>query len=161
MGRIFIANMQKTDQARVIYETLLNKRVSDSHWTKIKKLMVECDLPLDPQGFRVMAGLRSTCPRYFTLYSEIKDELTSFGREILPELSGGVTGEQFLSILKRRGINPDQSTVSRWFRSVGGFGRKIFYVKATILPVLATALIYEYRKRGGSRRVNSQMKSVS
>lgn len=37
MGKIFVANMQKLDQARVIYETLVNKRVSDSHWTKIKK----------------------------------------------------------------------------------------------------------------------------
>jgi len=38
------------EQSRVIYETLLHKRCSDSHWTKTKKLMIACDLPQDHDG---------------------------------------------------------------------------------------------------------------
>jgi len=40
-------------------------------------------------------------------------------------------------------INPNQSTVSRWFKGVGGFKSKGFYNKTVLLPILAVSLIYK------------------
>jgi hypothetical protein len=135
------------EQSRVIYETLLHKRCSDSHWTKTKKLMIACDLPQDHDGFSILINLRKVSPRYFTKYVEIKDELTRMGNQLLPAISLGITGNQFLELLQNLQIKPDQGTVSRWFKNVGGFRSKRYYEKSVILPVLAIALIYRHRKQ--------------
>ncbi|MEA5515772.1 hypothetical protein [Nodularia sp. UHCC 0506] len=131
------------EQTRIVYETLINKRCSDSHWSKIKRLMFDCQLPLDKQGFEVLINLRKVSPRYFSKYHEVKDELTRLGRQLLPAIGEGITGEQFMGLIERLGINPNQSTVSRWFRNCGGFRAKGFYSKQTILPIVAIALIYK------------------
>jgi hypothetical protein len=135
------------EQSRIIYETLTGKRVSDSHWTKTKKLMIACELPLDKDGFSVLVNLRKVSPRYFSKYVEVKDQLTSLGRELLPAIGLGVTGKQFLELIERLEIKPNQGTVSRWFRSVGGFKSSGNYSKQVILPIIATALIYKAKNQ--------------
>ena len=131
------------EQSRIIYETLAGKRVSDSHWSKTKKLMNACELPLDKDGFSVLVNLRKVSPRYFSKYVEIKDQLTRLGRELLPAIGLGITGKQFLELIERLSIRPNQGTVSRWFKSVGGFKSSGNYSKQVILPIVATALIYK------------------
>jgi hypothetical protein len=135
------------EQTRIIYETLTGKRVSDTHWSKTKKLMSNCDLPLDKDGFSVLVNLRKVSPRYFSKYVEIKDQLTSLGRELLPAIGLGITGKQFLELIKKLEIHPNQSTVSRWFKSVGGFKSSGNYSKQLILPIVATALIYKSKSQ--------------
>ena len=135
------------EQTRAIYETLTGKRVSDSHWTKTKKLMSACDLPLDKDGFSVLVNLRKVSPRYFSKYVEIKDELTQLGKQLLPAIGLGITGRQFLELLDKLQIKPNQGTVSRWFRSVGGFKSSGNYTKQVILPIVATALIYKAKNQ--------------
>jgi hypothetical protein len=131
------------EQTRAIYETLIGKRCSDTHWSKTKKLMTACELPLDKDGFNVLINLRKVSPRYFSKYVEIKDELTQLGKQLLPAIGLGITGEQFINLIQNLEIHPNQSTVSRWFKSVGGFKSKGVYSKQTILPIIATALIYK------------------
>jgi hypothetical protein len=135
------------EQTRAIYETLAGKRVSDTHWSKTKKLMLACELPLDKDGFSVLVNLRKVSPRYFSKYVEVKDQLTSLGRELLPAIGLGITGKQFLELIARLEIRPNQGTVSRWFRSVGGFKSSGNYDKKTILPIVATALIYKAKNQ--------------
>lgn len=135
------------EQSRIIYETLTGKRVSDSHWTKTKKLMIACELPLDKDGFSVLVNLRKVSPRYFSKYVEVKEELTQLGKQLLPAIGLGVTGKQFLELLDKLQIHPNQGTVSRWFRSVGGFKSSGNYDKKTILPIIATALIYKAKNQ--------------
>lgn len=135
------------EQTRIIYETLTGKRVSDSHWTKTKKLMIACELPLDKDGFSVLVNLRKVSPRYFSKYVEIKNDLTNLGKQLLPAIGDGITGKQFLELIERLEIHPNQSTVSRWFSSVGGFKSKGNYSKQVILPIIATALIYKAKNQ--------------
>jgi hypothetical protein len=135
------------EQTRIIYETLTGKRVSDTHWTKTKKLMIACELPLDKDGFSVLVNLRKVSPRYFSKYIEIKEELTQLGKQLLPVIGLGVTGKQFLELIERLEIKPNQGTVSRWFKSVGGFRTNGNYTKQVILPIIATALIYKAKNQ--------------
>ncbi|MFM6271485.1 MAG: hypothetical protein ACKPFA_34065, partial [Dolichospermum sp.] len=86
-------------------------------------------------------------PRYFTKYHEIKDEITRLGKQLLPAIGEGITGQQFLDLIVQLGINPNQSTVSRWFKSIGGFKSNSNYTKQVILPIVATALIYKSKKQ--------------
>ncbi|MFM6183287.1 MAG: hypothetical protein ACKPA8_17665 [Dolichospermum sp.] len=108
--------------------------------------MVACELPQDKDGFNVLINLRKVSSRYFTKYVEIKDELTKLGKQLLPVIGLGITGEQFINLIQNLEIHPNQSTVSRWFKSVGGFKSKGVYSKQTILPIIATALIYKSKK---------------
>ena len=135
------------EQSRIIYETLLGKRCSDSHWTKTKKLMSACELPLDKDGFNVLINLRKVSPRYFSKYVEIKDQVTKLGREVLPTIGDGITGKQFLDLLQKLEICPNQSTISRWFKGVGGFKSSANYDRKIILPIMATALIYKHKSQ--------------
>ena len=143
-------NMQKLDTARVIYETLLNGRCADSHWSKTKKTLEACGLPLTREGFVILINLRKVSPRYFRKYSEIKEQLQAMGREILPNVNlsewEGMTGGEFLTLLEDYEIYPNQSTISRWFKNVGGFRKGNFYSKSVVLPLVAVALIYKAKK---------------
>jgi hypothetical protein len=135
------------EQTRIIYETLIGKRCSDTHWSKTKKLMVACELPQDKDGFNVLINLRKVSPRYFTKYVEIKDELTQLGKQLLPAIGLGLTGEQFINLIQKLEIHPNQSTISRWFKGVGGFKSSGNYTKQVILPIVATALIYKSKSQ--------------
>ena len=150
--------MQKLDDKclRAIYETLLNRRCADSHWSITKKTLKDCSLPLTSEGFVILINLRKVSPRYFRKYSEIKEKLQAMGREILPNLNEfkGITGGEFLKLLNDYEIYPNQSTVSRWFKNVGGFRKGNFYSKSVALPLIATALIYKAKTEGGLKCQN-------
>ncbi|WP_236721538.1 hypothetical protein [Trichormus sp. NMC-1] len=128
------------EQERIIYETLIGARVCDTHWWRVKKVMSACELPLNKSGFELFLALKKTTPRHFTQYHKIKGLLS---KQVEPALGDGVTGEQFLKVIEQLNITPNQSTVSRWFKAVGGFKSTQFYCKAALLPIVATALIYK------------------
>lgn len=137
------------EEARVIYETLLGARCSDSNWAKTKKTMDACGLPKDYDGFSTLIGLRKCCPRYFRKYAEIKEKLTAISKEIKPKVPPVVTGGEFVNILAKCGIKPNQSTISRWFKNHGGFKANKQYDTHTIYCILGCAFIYKARKTGG------------
>ena len=70
------------DNPRAIYETLINRRCSDTHWSKIKKLATTADIPLDNDGLKVIVNLRKVNPRYFNLYPEIRNQLGEIGLKV-------------------------------------------------------------------------------
>ncbi len=41
------------EQERIVYETLVGKRVCDTHWWRVKKVMQNCELPLTKYGFNL------------------------------------------------------------------------------------------------------------
>jgi len=57
-----------------------------------------------------------------------------------------MTGGEFLKLLKDYEIYPNQSTISRWFKNIGGFRKGNFYDKSTVLPLVAVALIYKAKQ---------------
>ena len=130
------------EESRTIYETLAGCRVNDVHWWRVKKTMTVCELPLTKSGFELFISLRKTSPRYFSQYHKIKSQITQQIEQVIGE---GITGEQFLKLLEQLNINPNQSTVSRWFKWCGGFKFKGFYNKTVLLPICAVALIYKVK----------------
>jgi hypothetical protein len=128
------------ENERIIYETVLGSRVCDSHWWRVKKSMSACELSLDKSGFELFLNLRKISPRYFSQYHKIKSQIT---RQIEQAIGEGITGEQFLKLLEQLNINPNQSTVSRWFKTAGGYKAKAFYAKQILIPICAVALIYK------------------
>lgn len=139
------------EKERVIYETLVGDRVCDVHWWRVKKSMQACELTMNKSGFELFLALKNVSPRYFAQYHKVKRQVISFE----PSVGEGVTGEQFVHLLKRLSIEPNQSTISRWFKSCGGFKSKHFYCKTVLLPIVAIALIYKAKNQ------NNQLAKVS
>jgi hypothetical protein len=127
------------ENERIIYETVLGSRVCDSHWWRVRKSMSACELNLDKTGFELFLNLRKISPRYFSQYHKVKAQI----KQLEPALGEGITGEQFIKLIENLNINPNQSTISRWFKGCGGFKSKGFYNLVVLIPICAVALIYK------------------
>ncbi|MFM7408859.1 MAG: hypothetical protein ACKO3K_19930 [Cuspidothrix sp.] len=138
------------EQERTIYETLIGARVHDVHWWRTKKAMKVAELPLTKDGFQLFIALRKTSPRYFSQYHKIKGQIS----RIESSIGDGCTGEQFINLLEKLGITPNKGTISRWFKTAGGFKAKSFYAKQVLIPICAVALIYK------SKVQNSQLSKI-
>jgi len=143
--------MQKHDSAlmlmenpRSIYETLAGKRCSDAHWSKIKRLAINSDIPLDVEGIKGLIALRKINPRYFSLYPEIRSQLSEIGLS-LGDFGIRISGENLVKLINERlNISPDITTVYRWFyRANTTFKRKQWYDRKTAMMVITNALIYK------------------
>ncbi|MFM6369518.1 MAG: hypothetical protein ACKPGN_15030, partial [Dolichospermum sp.] len=114
--------MQKHDNAlmfmenpRSIYETLTGKRCSDTHWAKIRRLANTADIPLDVEGLKGLIALRKINPRYFNLYPEIRSHLSEIGLN-LGNFGLKISGENLVNLISEKlNINPDITTIYRWF----------------------------------------------
>lgn len=137
------------DNPRTIYEALLGKRCSDTHWSKIKRLANTADIPLDQEGLKVIINLRKLNPRYFNLYPEIKNQLTDYGQSLSGELGAGIKGEGLVKLINSQlNINPDITTIYRWFyRSGTNFKKSQWYDRKTAMMVLTNALIFKAKKQ--------------
>jgi hypothetical protein len=133
------------EETRIIYETLVGVRVNDVHWWRVKKAMSASELPLNKSGFELFIALKRTSPRYFSQYHKVKRQVST----IESSIGEGVTGEQFVSLLEKLDISPNQSTISRWFKGCGGFKAKQFYCNTVLLPIIAIALIYKSKVQNG------------
>ncbi|WP_066423361.1 hypothetical protein [Anabaena sp. 4-3] len=140
------------EESRIIYETLVGARVSDTHWWRVKKVMNSCELPLSKYGFELFLSLKKTSPRHFTQYHLVKGLIN---KQIEPLLGEGLSGEEFLKILEKVNVKPHQSTISRWFKPIGGYKATGFYSKSALLPIAITALIYKAKNQ------SSQLAKVS
>ena len=143
--------MQKHDKAlmlmenpRSIYETLINQRCSDTHWSKIKRLATASDIPLDSEGLQGIIALRKINPRYFNLYPEVRSQLSELGLS-LGDFGLRISGENLVHLINERlNISPDVTTIYRWFyRADTTFNRKQWYDRKTAMMVLTNALIYK------------------
>jgi hypothetical protein len=132
------------DNPRSIYETLINSRCSDTHWSKIKRLATASDIPLDSEGLQGIIALRKINPRYFNLYPEVRSQLSELGLS-LGDFGLRISGENLVKLINQKlNITPDITTIYRWFyRSNTTFKRKKFYDRKTAMMVLTNALIYK------------------
>lgn len=132
------------DNPRSIYETLINQRCSDTHWAKIKRLATASDIPLDTEGLQGLIALRKINPRYFNLYPEIRNQLGELGLS-LGDFGVRISGENLVHLISEKlNINPDITTIYRWFyRSGNTFKKGNYYDRKTAMMVLTNALIYK------------------
>lgn len=136
------------DQSRIIYETLIKSRCSDSHWSKVKSLSNTCGIQLDRDGLNLIIQLRKLNPRYFNLYPVIQPHLIRLGESVSGSISSGLNGREVIDLItKELNITPNISTIYRWFyRSGLQFRSYSFYDRKTVMLVLTNALIFKAKK---------------
>lgn len=136
------------EQPRIIYETLIKTRCSDSHWCKVKALANTCGIQLDRDGLNLIINLRKLNPRYFNLYPQIQPHLIRLGESVSGTISSGLNGREVVELItKELDITPDISTIYRWFyRSGLQFRTYDFYDRKSVMLILTNALIFKAKK---------------
>ena len=136
------------ENSRIIYETLIKSRCSDSHWSKVKSLANTCGIILDRQGLNLIINLRKLNPRYFNLYPQIQPCLIRLGESVSGEIAKGASGLEIVQIIHAElKITPNYSTVTRWFSRAGlQFRRNDFYDKQSCMIILTNALIFKAKQ---------------
>jgi hypothetical protein len=128
---------------RIAYERFLGKRVSDNHWRSLTRTLEENGMDVTDDNVIFYAKVRKLIPRSPV---HLKDVLECYKKaeKFIALNSKKVTGEQLLDLFTQEEINPHKATISRWFKSVGGFRKTRWYFPENLTPVLAAAYIYKF-----------------
>ncbi len=128
-------------EARIEYELIFG-RCTDNHWRKIQKILQKNQMEVTPKNVKFFAEIRKIIPRcaigvdgILTCYSKAE--------KLLSKTSNNITGVEVLNLLSTYGIKPHQSTVTRWFRHLGGYKRDREYSPEDLKPILTNAFIYK------------------
>jgi hypothetical protein len=128
--------------ARTAYESFLRKRVSDTHWSSVKRTLADSGMEVNPDTVVFFAKLRKEIPRSSVGILQVFDCYQQ-AEKLLAANSSKIKGHQILEILNREGIAPHPATISRWFKSLGGFRKTRYYYPEKLTKVLTSAFIYK------------------
>ncbi len=133
---------ETNSEARMAYEFFLRKRVSDNHWYTVKRLLTQAGMEVNKDTVVFYAKLRKEIPRSAVNVLKVF-ECYQRAEKLLAINSSKIRGCEILEILANEGIQPHPATISRWFKSVGGFRKARYYYPEKLTPVLTAAFIYQ------------------
>lgn len=127
---------------RLAYELAVGKRVSDNHWYLTRRLLSEHKLELSTENVQFWAELRQQVPKTAI---GVHGLLEAYHRanKLLDRARKNFKGSEVTQILFQFGITPNQSTISRWFKSLGGYKKNREYQPKQIKKILIRAFIYK------------------
>lgn len=129
------------EDARLAYETAVGGRISDRSWYDVRRLMGRHKLEISIENAQFIAQLRKEIPRSAIGVSGILDCYQKANKIL--ESSQSLKGSEILRILAQYGVTPHQTTVSRWFSSLGGYRKDRLYPANKLKPLLTKAFIYK------------------
>jgi hypothetical protein len=109
---------------------------------QVKRTLADSGMEINPDTVVFFAKLRKEIPEHL-LESFKSLSATSKLRSYWQSIPSKITGSQILDILNGEGINPHPATISRWFKSLGGFRKTRFYFPEKLTRVLTSAFIYK------------------
>lgn len=131
-----------TDQdARLAYEAIMG-RIADNHWYRVKKLLVKHRLEVTVANAQFFAELRKLIPRSAIGVEGILDCYQKVD-QILGKSSRSLQGSEVLMMLSQYGVRPHQTTISRWFRPLGGYRKHREYSPDKLKSVFVQAFLYK------------------
>lgn len=134
--------MTNDKDARLAYELARGGRCSDNHWYRTRKLLERNNLEINIKNAQFIAELRKVIPRSPV---GIMGVLKCYQKaeEILSKTSQSVKGSDVLEMLRQYDVTPHQSTVSRWFQSIGGYRRNRLYTPEQLKNIFTAAFLYK------------------
>lgn len=138
---------QRTDdmdkrKAREIYEGILGKRVSDSHWYSTLKIFDD-SLPLTTPNITWVGKLKKQLPK-IALHQLTIIEVLKKSRELAGE---EITGQQLIDLLEKQEISIHRNTLTKWFRGLNGFSRNRRYSSCDLQPIVLAAYAYKINQQ--------------
>lgn len=132
---------EQTERARLAYEAIMG-RVSDSHWYRVKSLLKKHRLEISVRNVQLFAEIRKLIPRSAIGVEGILDCYQKVD-EILSKSQRDFLGLEVIEMLQKYGVKPHQTTISRWFKPLGGYKRDKEYSPKKLQSVFILALIYK------------------
>lgn len=144
--------VEQVTESRLAYE-LINGRVSDSHWYQVRRMLKRHSLEVTVKNVQLFAEIRKVIPRsaigvdgILSCYEKVETMLDKTNRNF--------KGYEVLEALQVYGVKPHQSTVSRWFKPLGGYRRDRQYKPEKLRTIFIQALIYKAHHSVGLPEVN-------
>lgn len=138
--------------ARLAYEAIAG-RISDNHWYRVKRLLTKHKLPITVANAQFFAQVRQLIPRSAIGIEGIL-ECYSKADSILSKSNRSFQGLEILELLKTYGVKPHQTTISRWFRPLGGYRKSKEYPAEKLKSLLCQAFIYKAHSTPALPEVN-------
>lgn len=132
---------EQLEQARLAYE-MIRGRCSDNHWYQTRKLLERHNLPITVANVQFFAELRKLIPRSAIDTSGLLAAYRE-AEEILSKTSQTFKGSEIITMLKKFGVAPHQSTISRWFRPLGGYRKNKDYSPQNFKSLFIQAFLYK------------------
>lgn len=129
------------EDARLAYEIEIGGRISDRSWYDVRRLMARHNLEISVENSQFIAQLKREIPRSAIGVRGILDCYEKADKIL--KSSQSLKGSEILKILSQYGINPHQTTVSRWFSSLGGYRRDREYPAHKLKSLFTKAFIYK------------------
>ena len=127
--------------ARLAYEAIMG-RVSDNHWYRVRKLLQRHRLEVTTANVQFFAKVRQMIPRSAIGIDGILDCYRK-ADELLSKSNRVFKGSEILGVLRTYGVHPHQTTVSRWFRPLGGYRREKEYTPEQLKGLFTQAFLYK------------------
>jgi hypothetical protein len=127
--------------ARLAYELIVG-RCSDNHWRDVRKILAKNQMELSVENVQFFAEIRQIIPRS-AIGVEGVLKCYSEAEKLLNKTSRRLKGLEVLTTLNQYGIKPHQSTVTRWFKPLGGYRRNKEYSPHDLKPIFTSAFIYK------------------
>ena len=128
---------------RDYYEFKVGRRVADSHWWKVKKVLVDAGMDLSERNLNHYLEIKKHCPRYTSNLGKISNKLKAFSSYL--GVKSGLTGNQINYYFSSQNIKATPSTVNRWFQAVGGFKKDRVYNFKELSIVAIPAFVYQLK----------------
>lgn len=139
-------------EARSAYE-LINGRVSDYQWYRTKQILKRHNLEVSVKNVQLFAEIRKIIPRsaigvdgILNCYEKVEQLLGKTDRHF--------KGYEVLDALKGYGVRPHQTTISRWFKPLGGYRKDGQYKPEKLKTIFIQALIYKAHHSVGLPEAN-------
>lgn len=127
--------------ARLAYELIVG-RCSDNHWRDVRKILAKNQMELSVENVQFFAEIRQIIPRS-AIGVEGVLKCYSEAEKLLNKTSRKLKGLEVLTTLNQYGVKPHQSTVTRWFKPLGGYRRNKEYSPHDLKPIFTSAFIYK------------------
>lgn len=136
--------MARADEdARLAYELSMKRRISDTQWWKVRKLLTKHKLEVTATNAQFWAKLRQKVPRTAVGVDGLIDAYRR-ADELTKRAKGTLKGSEIVKILLQFGISAHRTTIGRWFsKSAGGYKQNREYKPEEVRDILIDAFLYK------------------
>ena len=131
-------------QAKLIFRQHYGE-FSDSLWYRLKSTVFTNDFPLNEQNIIFIAQIKKMIPRFNLNKLDIVKTYQTVNSFLNSQSSKTITGLELLSLLRKYDIEVHKNTLTKWFKSIGGYSRNRPYTIVEITPVILAAFTYKFR----------------
>jgi len=129
--------------AREVFEKHYGQRISDATWYRLKKTFDHITFPFTEQNIIWLAHLKKQFPqinfRFDSVVTAVKES-----QKFLQNRSD-ISGNELLNLFESQGIVLHANTLTKWFKPIHGFSRRI-YTSQELASIILAAYAYKLRK---------------